>query len=155
MAPNQILFSIYRGYTTQLSLYIVGVLRKYHTIFLLNPTDVVTAFDQLSRIAYRTKLPPAETGTSNSMQDYNSAEWCILAYLYDLCNNCSTLKNRDRCRTIYLIMRKNWAGKWNVKDNSHIWNANVRCKLKIWYVKYKYNMWYLNTICVMNIWFMK
>ena len=77
-------------------MYIVGVLRKYHTIFILNPTDVVTAFDQLSRIAYRPKLPPTETGASNSMQDYNSAEWCILAYLYDLCNNCSTLKNRDR-----------------------------------------------------------
>ena len=90
---TNLFFSFFRGYTTQLSLYIVGVLRKYHTIFLLNPTDVVTAFDQLSRIAYRPKLPPTETGASNSMQDYNSAEWCILAYLYDLCNNCSTLKN--------------------------------------------------------------
>ena len=74
----------------------MGVLRKYHTIFLLNSSDVVTAFDQLSRIAYRPKLPAPETGAATAMQDYNSAEWCILAYLYDLCNNCSTLKNRDK-----------------------------------------------------------
>ena len=74
----------------------MGVLRKYHTIFLLNSSDVVTAFDQLSRIAYRPKLPTPETGAATAMQDYNSAEWCILAYLYDLCNNCSTLKNRDK-----------------------------------------------------------
>jgi mediator of RNA polymerase II transcription subunit 12 len=82
-----------RSYTTSLSLYIVGVLRRYHTIFLLNPTDVVTAFEQLSRIAYRPKLP-MEPGAS--MMDCNSAEWCILAYLYDLSQNCSILKARDK-----------------------------------------------------------
>ena len=81
-----------RTYTTSLSLNIVGVLRKYHTIFLLNPSDVVTAFDQLSKIAYKPKLPM----DGASMLDCNSAEWCILAYLYDLSLNCSLLKARDK-----------------------------------------------------------
>ncbi len=80
-----------RSYTTSLSLYIVGVLRRYHTIFLLNPTDVVTAFEQLNRIAYRPKLP-LESG----MLDCNSAEWCILAYLYDLSLHCSILKSGEK-----------------------------------------------------------
>lgn len=82
-----------RSYTTTLSLYIVGVLRRYHTIFLLNQTDVISAFEQLSRIAYRPKLP-MEPG--HSMLDCNSAEWCILSYLHDLSLNCSTLKSRDK-----------------------------------------------------------
>ena len=49
--------SLCRSYTTTLALYCVGVLRKYHKVFILNPGDVVTAFDQLSRIAYRPQLP--------------------------------------------------------------------------------------------------
>ena len=54
---------------------------------------MVTAFELLNRIAYRPKLPSTlETGVA-SMLDCNSAEWCILAYLYDLSLNCSTLKN--------------------------------------------------------------
>ena len=36
-----------RTYTTSLGLYIVGVLRRYHTIFILNPSDVNFAFDQV------------------------------------------------------------------------------------------------------------
>ena len=79
-----------RNYTTTLSLYIVGVLRRYHTIFLLNPTDVVSAFDMLNEIASKPKLQ------SMDKIDCTSAEWCILAYMYDLCGNCSTLKARDK-----------------------------------------------------------
>ena len=37
---------------------------------------------------------PLESG--KTMLDCNSAEWCILNYLYDLCMNCSTLKTSER-----------------------------------------------------------
>ena len=84
-----------RTYTTTLSLYIVGVLRRYHTIFLLNSSDVVTAFEHLNRVAYRPKLQSMDTGSSLSM-DCNSSEWCILAYMYDLSGSCTSLQARER-----------------------------------------------------------
>ena len=90
-----------RTYTTTFALYIVGVLRKYHTIFLLNLPDVVTAFEQLNKIAYRPKFP-LESG--KTMLDCNSAEWCILNYLYDLASNCSTLKTSER----YLELKRHF-----------------------------------------------
>ena len=90
-----------RTYTTTFALYIVGVLRKYHTIFLLNLPDVVTAFEQLNKIAYRPKFPQ-ESG--KTMLDCNSAEWCILNYLYDLASNCSTLKTSER----YLELKRHF-----------------------------------------------
>ena len=105
-----------RFYTTTLSLYIVGVLRKYHTIFLLNPSDVVTAFEQLSKIAYKPKLP-IESGTS--MLDCNSAEWCILAYLHDLSLNCSTL--RDKNREKFSDLKRLFS---NVSIFNHFWIKN-------------------------------
>jgi mediator of RNA polymerase II transcription subunit 12 len=40
-----------RSYTTSLGLYIVGVLRRYHTVFILNPSDVNFAFDQVTLAA--------------------------------------------------------------------------------------------------------
>ena len=79
----------------------MGVLRKYHTIFLLNLPDVVTAFEQLNKIAYRPKFP-LESG--KTMLDCNSAEWCILNYLYDLASNCSTLKTSER----YLELKRHF-----------------------------------------------
>ena len=42
-----------RNYTTTLALYMVGVLRRYHSIVILNPSDVVTIFQQFLKIAYR------------------------------------------------------------------------------------------------------
>ena len=52
-------------------------------------------FFQLSRIAYRPKLP-SEGSDRRAMLDCNSAEWCILAYLYDLSCNCNILRSRDK-----------------------------------------------------------
>ena len=51
------MFVFDRTYTTTLALYCVGVLRKYHKVFILNVSDVITAFDQLGRIAHRPQLP--------------------------------------------------------------------------------------------------
>ena len=44
--------SLTRSYTTSLGLYIVGVLRRYHTIFILNPSDVNFAFDQVQFLTF-------------------------------------------------------------------------------------------------------
>ncbi|XP_040577805.1 mediator of RNA polymerase II transcription subunit 12-like protein isoform X2 [Lepeophtheirus salmonis] len=84
-----------RIYSTTLALYIVSVLRRYHSIFILNPSDVTTVFDYLCKIVFRTKISDGPT-ERKSFIDYNSAEWCILAYLYDLSCNYSLFKNRDR-----------------------------------------------------------
>ena len=50
---------------------------------------------QLSRIAHRPKLP-SEGSDRRAMLDCNSAEWCILAYLYDLSCNCTILRAREK-----------------------------------------------------------
>lgn len=84
-----------RNYTTNLALYIVGVLRRYHSIVILNPAEVLTIFNQFFKVAYKPRLP-SESGERRPMMDCNSAEWCILAYLYDLCCTCTFLKSRDK-----------------------------------------------------------
>ncbi len=88
-----------RNYTTTLALFVVGVLRRYHSVVIVqNAADVVTIFEQLSKVAYKPKLPNGDSGSSSTakMLDCNSAEWCILAYLYDLCCACPALKARDK-----------------------------------------------------------
>ncbi len=39
-----------RTYTTTLALYIVGVLKRYHTVVILCATDVTQIFDHLSKV---------------------------------------------------------------------------------------------------------
>ena len=80
-----------RNYTTMIALNVVGVLRRYHSILILNPADVTFVFDQLSRIAHKPKFPTTDGdggGKQRGITDCNSGEWCILAYLYDLCCSC-------------------------------------------------------------------
>ena len=93
-----------RTYTTTLALYCVGVLRKYHKILILcPPQDILQVFEVLGKIAYKPKLssPMGQTG-SPIMLDCNSAEWCILAYLYELSNNCFFLKESSRDKFLEL-----------------------------------------------------
>uniref|UniRef100_A0A674MC47 Mediator complex subunit 12 n=1 Tax=Takifugu rubripes TaxID=31033 RepID=A0A674MC47_TAKRU len=72
------------SYTTSLCLCIVAVLRRYHSCLILNPEQTAQVFDGL-RIVVKSGVNPA---------DCSSAERCILAYLYDLYNSCSHLKNK-------------------------------------------------------------
>ena len=94
-----------RTYTTTLALYCVGVLRKYHkTLILSPPQDIMQVFEVLTKIAYKPKLssPIGQGGIPCVMLDCNSAEWCILAYLYELSNNCTFLKECSREKFVEL-----------------------------------------------------
>ncbi len=91
-----------RSYTTTLALYIVGVLRRYHTVLILTESDVRAAWEWLGRIAYKhSHMPPQESprhesnggggGSSSTRRlpppnlDCNSAEWCIMVRI--MCND--------------------------------------------------------------------
>lgn len=79
LAKNSILM---KSYTTSLSLYIVGVLRRYHCCLLLSPDQTSAVFEGLCRVVKHVSNPC----------DCSSAERCILAHLYDLYSSCSLLK---------------------------------------------------------------
>ena len=85
-----------RVYTTNLALYIVGVLKKYHAVLILSDTDVHCVWDSLVKISYRVPVPQKSPGHESSGArrplpnlDCNSAEWCIMGYLYDLVTSCN------------------------------------------------------------------
>ena len=99
-------------------MYIVGILRRYHTIFLLNPSDVITAFEQLKKVA--TKPISELSGVSflsvhrsGTYLDCNSAEWCIFSYLNDLIAQSKKLKNdeEDQKWFIYILLHSYWENK--------------------------------------------
>lgn len=78
--------ALVRSYTTSLSLYVVGVLRRYHCCLLLSQEQTTAIFEGLCRIVKHVSNP----------SDCSSAERCILAYLYDLYSACSSLKARPQ-----------------------------------------------------------
>ena len=91
-----------RVYTTNLALYIVGVLKKYHAILILSDGDVKVVWDCLVKISYRVPVPQEsprhESGSGARHRplpnlDCNSAEWCIMGYLYDLVTSVPMLRN--------------------------------------------------------------
>nr|CAH7731850.1 unnamed protein product [Callosobruchus chinensis] len=73
-----------RNYTTSLSLYVVGVLRRYHCCLLLSPEQTSAVFEGLCKVVKHVTNPG----------DCSSAERCILAHLYDLYSSCSLLKSK-------------------------------------------------------------
>uniref|UniRef100_A0AAR5PM52 Mediator complex subunit Med12 domain-containing protein n=1 Tax=Dendroctonus ponderosae TaxID=77166 RepID=A0AAR5PM52_DENPD len=73
-----------RNYTTGLSLYIVGVLRRYHCCLLLSPDQTSAVFEGLCKVVKHVTNPG----------DCSSAERCILAHLYDLYSSCILLKSK-------------------------------------------------------------
>ena len=75
-----------RSYTTSLGLYIVGILRRYHSCLLLSPEQTVSVFEGLCRIIKHVSNPT----------ECSSAERCILAYLSDLYESCSILRSKDQ-----------------------------------------------------------
>merc|ERR1719433_345921 len=105
-----------RKYTTELSLYIVGVLRRYHTIFLLNPSDVITAFEQLKKVATK-PISELSGGRSGTYLDCNSAEWCIFSYLNDLTEHSKKLKNDEEDQKWFIwFYSSNRENKRRLKD---------------------------------------
>lgn len=75
-----------RSYTTSLGLYIVGILRRYHSCLLLSPEQTVSVFEGLCRIIKHVNNPT----------ECSSAERCILAYLSDLYESCLILRSKDQ-----------------------------------------------------------
>lgn len=73
-----------RNYTTSLSLYVVGALRRYHCCLLLSPEQTSAVFEGLCKVVKHVSNPG----------DCSSAERCILAHLYDLYSSCSLLKSK-------------------------------------------------------------
>ena len=90
-----------RVYTTNLALYIVGVLKKYHAILILSDSDVRAVWDSLVKISYRVPVPQESPRHESSGArhrplpnlDCNSAEWCIMGYLYDLVTSVPMLRS--------------------------------------------------------------
>ena len=89
-----------RVYTTNLALYIVGVLKKYHSVLIMSDSDVRLVWDSLVKISYRVPVPQESPRHESSGHrrpppnlDCNSAEWCIMGYLYDLVTSCPSVKS--------------------------------------------------------------
>lgn len=81
-----------RSYTTSLGLYIVGILRRYHSCLLLSPEQTISVFEGLCRIIKHVGNPA----------ECSSAERCILAYLNDLYEACHILRSKDQEAEFFL-----------------------------------------------------
>lgn len=81
MAKNS---NLIKNYTTTLSLYVVGILRRYNSCLLLSPEQTTAVFEGLCKVVKHVSNP----------SDCSSAERCILAYLYELYLACSILKTK-------------------------------------------------------------
>lgn len=75
-----------KGYTTSLGLYIVGILRRYHSCLLLSPDQTISVFEGLCKVIKHVNNP----------SECSSAERCILAYLSDLYCSCFILENKHQ-----------------------------------------------------------
>ncbi|GAB6019774.1 hypothetical protein CHUAL_001322 [Chamberlinius hualienensis] len=80
-APN-----LMYSYTTSLSLYVVGLLRKYHCFLLVTPDKAVASLEGLSKVVKHIANPT----------DCSSAERCIWAYICDLVSSCSFIKAKHQ-----------------------------------------------------------
>lgn len=81
MAKNS---NLIKNYTTTLSLYVVGILRRYNSCLLLSPEQTTAVFEGLCKVVKHVSNP----------SDCTSAERCILAYLYDIYLACSILRTK-------------------------------------------------------------
>jgi len=104
-----------RVYTTNLALYIVGVLKRYHAVLILSEDDVKSVWDSLVKISYRHSSVPQESPRHDSSGtrrpppnlDCNSAEWCIMGYLHDLVISCPIIKTiNDNAKDKYQVLRR-------------------------------------------------
>ncbi|XP_077146875.1 mediator of RNA polymerase II transcription subunit 12-like protein [Ranitomeya variabilis] len=76
--------SLAGNYTTQLCLFIVAVLRRYHACLILNSEQTAQVFEGLCGVVKHVVNP----------SECSSPERCILAYLYDLYVSCSHLRSK-------------------------------------------------------------
>ena len=110
-----------RVYTTNLALYIVGVFKKYHAVLILSDTDVRSVWDSLVKISYRVPVPQESPRHESSGArrplpnlDCNSAEWCIMGYLYDLVTSCPMLHSiNETAKEKYQGLKRLFAYAYN------------------------------------------
>ncbi|XP_020279147.1 mediator of RNA polymerase II transcription subunit 12 isoform X2 [Pseudomyrmex gracilis] len=106
-----------RSYTTNLSLYVVGVLRRYHCCLLLSPEQTTAVFDLLCKVVKHVSNP----------SDCSSAERCVLAHLYDLYSTCSLLKTKshgvEAFSNAYPKIRTALYSTLQPTPSSHVYNS--------------------------------
>ncbi|XP_034195865.1 mediator complex subunit kohtalo [Osmia lignaria lignaria] len=106
-----------RSYTTSLSLYVVGVLRRYHCCLLLSPEQTTAVFDLLCKVVKHVSNP----------SDCSSAERCVLAHLYDLYSSCSLLKTKphgvEAFSNAYPKIRTALYSTLQPTTSSHVYNS--------------------------------
>ncbi|KAL6442397.1 hypothetical protein ACFW04_002558 [Cataglyphis niger] len=106
-----------RSYTTNLSLYVVGVLRRYHCCLLLSPEQTTAVFDLLCKVVKHVSNP----------SDCSSAERCVLAHLYDLYSTCSLLKTKshgvEAFSNAYPKIRAALYSTLQPTPSSHVYNS--------------------------------
>lgn len=74
--------NLIKNYTTTLSLYVVGTMRRYNSCLLLSPEQTTAVFEGLFKVVKHV----------TNQSDCSSAERCILAYLYELFLACFILR---------------------------------------------------------------
>ncbi|XP_012157623.1 mediator of RNA polymerase II transcription subunit 12 isoform X2 [Ceratitis capitata] len=77
--------TLVRSYTTSLALYVVGILRRYHSCLLLSTDETISVFEGLCKTIKHVNNP----------KECSSAERCILAYLSDLYEMSFLVKSKE------------------------------------------------------------
>ncbi|XP_039485003.1 mediator of RNA polymerase II transcription subunit 12 isoform X1 [Drosophila santomea] len=83
--------NLVRSYTTSLALYIVSILRRYHSCLLLSPEQTLSVFEGVCRTIRHVSNP----------SECTSAERCIIAYLSDLHESCVLLQGKEQSTEYY------------------------------------------------------
>ncbi|KAH8325974.1 hypothetical protein KR067_011170 [Drosophila pandora] len=81
-----------RSYTTSLALYIISILRRYHSCLLLSTEQMLSVFECVCRIIRHVSIPSE-----------CSSEECILAYLSHLHDSCVLLEGKEQSAEYYQL----------------------------------------------------
>ncbi|XP_076370100.1 mediator complex subunit kohtalo isoform X2 [Tachypleus tridentatus] len=103
-------------YATSMSLYIVGILYRYHCWLLVSQEQTISAFEGLCKIIKQL----------NSPTDCTSAERCILCYLYDMYTSCSSyLKSKvpDLFSNMYPKVKQSLYSSHKPSALNLLWNT--------------------------------
>lgn len=136
-----------RSYTTNLSLYVVGVLRRYHCCLLCKFINIFCYFSYIFKLCYIFILhlnncyiivsPEQTTAVFDLLckvvkhvsnpSDCSSAERCVLAHLYDLYSTCSLLKTKshgvEAFSNAYPKIRAALYSTLQPTPSSHVYNS--------------------------------
>lgn len=116
-------YSVDHSYATGLALYIVAVLRRYHSCLLLSREQTVIVFQGLCNVVKHVTNPA----------DCSSAERCILVHLYDLYLSCSILKCKPHCveafQNAYPKIKQALVSGIQPSPSNHVYNTSFMADL--------------------------